>query len=351
MYIWRDECNKCDYTFTYALGLEDIRNGIIRTPYDPYSTFKDDPLRILRLIRFACRFQFTIINQISQVLLELFHPTTSPYTVMNLLNAKIAKERITDEVNKMLTYDRSSCVGNNTNIYSPERAMSLLYMYNLLDKTIYNIPNDIVYIPNTTTTSTTDGRNSHTLDTDSDNRGNSNSKRNKKNRVHAGVTTATTTATTGSPRIEMGVHNPIHGNTVPDNTAPGWVPVSAADQLVVKEMGLVHLYMCRILESYILTRSNDCNSSNSNNSNVLMDYMQSGIFQHPQLGRYIRYAALAWWGRDKYVPTHSNIQSNSNSNVLKYISLTEYMYSVSIYMIVCDCVCVYNLYIFIHSTP
>jgi tRNA nucleotidyltransferase (CCA-adding enzyme) len=46
------------------MGLSDLENGIIRTPLDPFDTFKDDPLRILRTIRFASRFEFTIIDQI-----------------------------------------------------------------------------------------------------------------------------------------------------------------------------------------------------------------------------------------------------------------------------------------------
>lgn len=40
------------------MGLQDLENGIIRTPLDPYITFKDDPLRILRTFRFATRFNF-----------------------------------------------------------------------------------------------------------------------------------------------------------------------------------------------------------------------------------------------------------------------------------------------------
>lgn len=41
-------------------GLHDIRAGIIRTPLDPYDTFDDDPVRILRCLRFAARFGWKI---------------------------------------------------------------------------------------------------------------------------------------------------------------------------------------------------------------------------------------------------------------------------------------------------
>ena len=45
---------------TTGFGINDLRNGIIRTPLEPLNTFLDDPLRILRTIRFASRFLFKL---------------------------------------------------------------------------------------------------------------------------------------------------------------------------------------------------------------------------------------------------------------------------------------------------
>jgi tRNA nucleotidyltransferase/poly(A) polymerase len=45
-------------------GLTDLENGRIRTPLNPEITFADDPLRILRVVRFAVRFQFKIDSTI-----------------------------------------------------------------------------------------------------------------------------------------------------------------------------------------------------------------------------------------------------------------------------------------------
>ncbi len=48
--------------------MEDLKNGYVRTPLEPKITFEDDPLRILRVIRFAVRYQFEIDPRIEESL-------------------------------------------------------------------------------------------------------------------------------------------------------------------------------------------------------------------------------------------------------------------------------------------
>lgn len=45
-------------------GVDDIRKRLIRTPLDPLQTFLDDPLRVIRAVRFAVRFDFAIVPEV-----------------------------------------------------------------------------------------------------------------------------------------------------------------------------------------------------------------------------------------------------------------------------------------------
>ena len=45
-------------------GIEDMKARIARTPLEPYKTFMDDPLRILRVVRFAQRFNLECVKEI-----------------------------------------------------------------------------------------------------------------------------------------------------------------------------------------------------------------------------------------------------------------------------------------------
>ena len=74
-------------------GIDDLRNQIIRTPLPPFETFMEDPLRILRTIRFATRYGFIIEPSIIQAAKEP--------DIENALSRKVSKERVGVEVLKM----------------------------------------------------------------------------------------------------------------------------------------------------------------------------------------------------------------------------------------------------------
>lgn len=75
-------------------GLPDMEAGIIRTPMDPFQTFMDDPLRVLRLVRFASRLGFTIAPSTRE--------SMGDARVLDALRVKISRERVGIEVEKML---------------------------------------------------------------------------------------------------------------------------------------------------------------------------------------------------------------------------------------------------------
>ncbi len=78
-------------------GLDDIENLRIVTPLDPVITFSDDPLRMMRAIRFSTQLGFFIDDKT----IEAIENQASRIEI-------VSKERITDELNKMIMSPRPS---------------------------------------------------------------------------------------------------------------------------------------------------------------------------------------------------------------------------------------------------
>lgn len=78
-------------------GLQHLEEKLIKTPLEPGKTFSDDPLRMMRAIRFATQLDFTIDPETYQAI--------SSYK--NRLNI-VSKERITKELNKIICTPKPS---------------------------------------------------------------------------------------------------------------------------------------------------------------------------------------------------------------------------------------------------
>jgi poly(A) polymerase len=72
-------------------GVKDLEDKILRTPLDPDITFADDPLRMMRAIRFATQLDFTILPEAMEAISRNAHRISI-----------ISMERISDELNKII---------------------------------------------------------------------------------------------------------------------------------------------------------------------------------------------------------------------------------------------------------
>ena len=90
-------------------GVEDLKQKILRTPQDPDITYSDDPLRMMRAIRFATQLDFIIEKDSLEAITRNAHR-------INI----ISKERIVDELHKILASEK------------PSKGFSLLHKTTLL---------------------------------------------------------------------------------------------------------------------------------------------------------------------------------------------------------------------------
>jgi len=111
-----------DYTKQGIIDL--FQNGIIRTPVDPNQTFFDDPLRVLRAIRFGVRYNFTLHPDVRKAAMS--HP------IQLALQQKVSRERVGKELEGMLT-GKNAC---------PSKALQLVADLGL-SESVFPIPKDI----------------------------------------------------------------------------------------------------------------------------------------------------------------------------------------------------------------
>jgi poly(A) polymerase len=78
-------------------GIDDLEKKLIRTPQNPDITFSDDPLRMIRAVRFATQLKFTIVD-------ETFDAIARNAERIEI----VSKERICDEINKIILADKPS---------------------------------------------------------------------------------------------------------------------------------------------------------------------------------------------------------------------------------------------------
>ena len=78
-------------------GLDDLKKGILRTPTDAMVTMMDDPLRILRALRFTITKDFTMS-------IDLWDAMQQP-NILQKLELTVSGERIREEIAKMFQFD------------------------------------------------------------------------------------------------------------------------------------------------------------------------------------------------------------------------------------------------------
>ena len=99
-------------------GINDLKNGVIDTPIESEIIFKDDPLRILRMLRFALKYKFRISDNINNCIEKNIEEYKKNYS------NTISGERIEKELYKIIKMENSSF------------AIAYLHKFNLLENVL-----------------------------------------------------------------------------------------------------------------------------------------------------------------------------------------------------------------------
>lgn len=108
----------------WTTGLSDLERRVLRCPLDPFETFKDDPLRLLRAIRFSAQLEF----ELDSTIVNCMMPTsaTASHPILTGLLEKVSHERWGIELTKMFS-------GRD-----PSRALAALYRLGVWNTVILN---------------------------------------------------------------------------------------------------------------------------------------------------------------------------------------------------------------------
>ncbi|KAJ7456510.1 hypothetical protein FB451DRAFT_1407208 [Mycena latifolia] len=104
-------------------GIDDLKSGTIRTPLPPRETFLDDPLRILRSLRFASRFGFEIVPELAEAVQDP--------AIQHALVTKVKRERVGEEISKIMKGP------------DPTRGIQLIQNLSLYDSVFNVIPPEV----------------------------------------------------------------------------------------------------------------------------------------------------------------------------------------------------------------
>jgi len=94
--LQRETCNLTSSLLDYVGGQNDLRDGIVRAIGEPHRRFEEDKLRMMRAVRFAARFDYAIEPATARAVRELASGI-----------AQVSRERVRDELTRMLTEGRA----------------------------------------------------------------------------------------------------------------------------------------------------------------------------------------------------------------------------------------------------